>query len=114
MGNLFDKRTKLRFIYFTKMTTENIHKNDKKDVSNLKIGLDDQIGPISINKLQAFGVPMTNIKKLYDKGIYSVEALVRTPKKDLTAIKGLSEAKVDKILKEAKKLIPFGFQAAST
>merc|ERR1711870_205282 len=53
-------------------------------------------------------------KKLNEIGIYSIEALVRTPKKDLVSIKGLSEGKVDQILREATKMVHMGFQSATT
>jgi len=42
---------------------------------------------------------MIEIKKLQEAGLYSVEALTRAPRKELIAIKGFSEVKVDKILK---------------
>lgn len=50
--------------------------------------------------LQAHGVPAADIKKLLDGGIHTLEALAHAPKKELTAIKGLSEAKVEKLQKE--------------
>ena len=43
-----------------------------------------------------------DIKKLRDGGINTVEALAHAPKKELLSIKGISEAKVEKIQKEGK------------
>ena len=41
-----------------------------------------------------------DIKKLQEGGVNTVEALAHAPKKELLAIKGISEAKVEKIQKE--------------
>lgn len=38
------------------------------------------------------------MKKLEEAGYYTVEAVAFAPKKNLLAIKGISEAKADKIL----------------
>ena len=38
------------------------------------------------------------MKKLKDSGLRTVEAVAYTPRKDLLQIKGISEAKVDKIV----------------
>jgi len=52
--------------------------------------------------LQAHGVPAADIKKLMDGGIHTLEALAHAAKRELTAIKGLSEAKVEKLQKEGE------------
>lgn len=46
-------------------------------------------------------------------GLYTVEAVAYSTKKSLLAIKGISEAKADKILAAAAQLIPMGFTTAS-
>ena len=51
---------------------------------------------------QAQGVPQADIKKLMEGGIHTLEALAHAPKKELTNIKGLSEAKVEKLQKEGE------------
>ena len=43
---------------------------------------------------------MADIQKLQNAGIYTVDGLARTAKRELEGIKGLSAAKVDKLLKE--------------
>jgi DNA repair protein RAD51 len=48
-------------------------------------------------------VPQADIKKLIEGGIHTLEALAHAPKKELTNIKGLSEAKVEKLQKEGKQ-----------
>ncbi|KAK8706872.1 hypothetical protein V6N13_057946 [Hibiscus sabdariffa] len=50
---------------------------------------------------------------LKDAGLCTVEAVAYTPRKDLIQIKGISEAKVDKITEAASKLVPLGFTSAS-
>lgn len=57
-----------------------------------------------ISKLQDVGVNAGDIKKLKEAGCHTVESLVMRTKKSLCAIKGLSEAKVDKILEAAAKI----------
>jgi hypothetical protein len=53
-----------------------------------------------ITHWQELGVAAADIKKLRDGGINTVEALAHAPKKELLIIKGISEAKVEKIQKE--------------
>jgi DNA repair protein RAD51 len=71
------------------------------------------IGPLSIVKLEAYGVSSVDIKKLVEAGFHTVEAIAYTPKKHLLNVKGISEAKADKIILEASKLVPMGFTLAS-
>ena len=73
----------------------------------------EETGPILINKLEQHGISIADIKKLSDAGFYTVESLAYTPKKTLLAVKGISEAKVDKILNEVVKLVPMGFTTAT-
>ena len=59
------------------------------------------------------GIQPGDIKKLVEAGIHTIEAVLFKPKKDLVLVKGLSEAKVDKILEAAMRLCDQGFQTAS-
>ena len=54
-----------------------------------------------------------DVKKLREAGYHTVESITYAPKKMLLAIKGISEAKADKILAEGQKLIPTGFTTAT-
>ncbi|KAG6548992.1 hypothetical protein Mapa_009434 [Marchantia paleacea] len=72
-----------------------------------------QHGPFMVDQLQACGVAATDIKKLKEAGFCTVEAVAYSPKRDLLKIKGLSEAKVDKISEAASKLVPMGFTSAT-
>jgi DNA repair protein RAD51 len=62
----------------------------------------EQFGPLCVTKLEQNGITAGDIKKLQEAGLHTIEAVAYTPKKMLIAIKGLSDAKADKIL--VKKL----------
>ena len=86
-------------------------------------------GPLLVGKLQEAGIHPQDVKKLTDAGFHTVEAVAYTPKKNLIAIKGISEQKAEKILAEggccstpslfdahghvAQKIVPLGFQSAT-
>ncbi|XP_069360659.1 DNA repair protein RAD51 homolog 1 isoform X2 [Maniola hyperantus] len=73
----------------------------------------EDCGPQLINKLEGNGITSGDIKKLEEAGYHTVESVAYTPKKWLITIKGISEAKADKILAEASKLVPMGFTTAT-
>ncbi|XP_063939112.1 meiotic recombination protein DMC1 homolog isoform X4 [Daucus carota subsp. sativus] len=58
-----------------------------------------------IDKLTNHGINSGDVKKLQDAGIYTCNGLMMHTKKNLTGIKGLSEAKVDKICEAAEKIV---------
>lgn len=70
-------------------------------------------GPLLIQTLEQNGISATDVKKLEEKGYYTVESVAFASKKALLEIKGISEAKADKILTEASKLVPMGFTTAT-
>ena len=75
--------------------------------------MDDELGgPIPILKLEEHGISASDIKKLTDAGFHTIESVAFTPKKNLIHVKGLSEAKIDKILEACIKLVDMGFQTA--
>jgi len=49
---------------------------------------------------QEVGISSADTKKLRDSGYHTVEAVAFTPKKQLCTVKGISEAKAEKILAE--------------
>ncbi|KAF8034295.1 hypothetical protein BT93_C0554 [Corymbia citriodora subsp. variegata] len=63
----------------------------------------------TIDKLISQGINAGDVKKLQDAGIYACNVLRIKLRKDLTGVKGLSKAKVDKILEAAEKIVNFGF-----
>ncbi|CAH1365030.1 hypothetical protein MTP99_001342 [Tenebrio molitor] len=73
----------------------------------------DECGPQPVAKLEGNGITAGDIKKLEEAGFYTIESVAFTPKKCLSALKGLSEAKVEKILTEASKFVPMGFTTAT-
>lgn len=62
----------------------------------------EDYGPSSIKKLEGQGITSGDIKKLEEAGYYTVEAVAFAPKKSLAQIKGISEAKVEKIIVKLK------------
>ncbi|KAL1767267.1 meiotic recombination protein DMC1/LIM15-like isoform X1 [Sigmodon hispidus] len=65
-----------------------------------------------IDLLQKHGINMADIKKLKSVGICTVKGIQMTTRRALCNVKGLSEAKVDKIKEAANKLIEPGFLTA--
>jgi DNA repair protein RAD51 len=63
-----------------------------------------QQGPLTITKLQEAGIHPSDVKKLVDAGLHTVEAVAYASKKQLLTIKGISEQKADKILAEGPSL----------
>ena len=74
---------------------------------------EEMTGPMLIVALESHGVSAADIKKLKEAGYNTVESIVYAPKKNLLAIKGISEAKADKIMAEGQKLVPTGFTTAT-
>ena len=74
---------------------------------------EESTGPVLIERLESCGISAADVGKLKEAGIYTVEAVAYATKRTLIAIKGISEAKADKIQAEAAKLIPMGFTTAT-
>lgn len=68
---------------------------------------------IPVDELQNHGINVSDITKLKSAGIFSIQSVLSTTKRNLVKIKGLSEAKVDKIKESAGKIISIGFIPAS-
>jgi len=66
-------------------------------------------GPTPIKALEEKGINSGDIKKLEEAGFHTVEAVAFTPKKHLVIVKGLSEAKVEKIIDACQKIVNMGF-----
>ncbi|XP_065183788.1 meiotic recombination protein DMC1/LIM15 homolog [Sycon ciliatum] len=65
-----------------------------------------------IDILQNHGINVADIKKLKSAGICTIKGIQMTTRKRLCAIKGISEAKVDKIKEASLKLAESGFLTA--
>ena len=74
----------------------------------------DMDGPVMIDQLTEKGIAKGDVDKLKAAGLTTVESVAFTPKKTLILIKGLSEAKIDKIIEAAHQLVKMGFQTANT
>uniref|UniRef100_A0A673WQ31 DNA repair protein RAD51 homolog n=1 Tax=Salmo trutta TaxID=8032 RepID=A0A673WQ31_SALTR len=74
---------------------------------------EESFGPQPLSRLEQCGISASDLKKLEDAGFHTIEAVAYAPKKELLNIKGISEAKADKVLAEAAKLVPMGFTTAT-
>eukprot|EP01111_Echinosteliopsis_oligospora_P004501 TRINITY_DN1734_c0_g1_i1.p1 TRINITY_DN1734_c0_g1~~TRINITY_DN1734_c0_g1_i1.p1 ORF type:complete len:365 (+),score=113.24 TRINITY_DN1734_c0_g1_i1:32-1096(+) len=74
---------------------------------------EEEAGPMPIAKLEGGGITNQDIKKLMEAGLFTVEAVAYSTRKFLCTIKGISEAKADKFVEQASKLIPMGFTTAT-
>ncbi|KAM9917358.1 hypothetical protein OXX59_009390, partial [Metschnikowia pulcherrima] len=70
-------------------------------------------GPLLIEQLEGNGISAGDIKKLKSEGYHTVESVAYAPKKALLTVKGISEAKADRVSQEAARLVPMGFTTAS-
>lgn len=68
---------------------------------------------VPLEKLQVNGITSSDLKKLRETGIHTVEAVAYAPRKQLMEVKGISEAKADRLLNEAARLVPMGFVTAA-
>ena len=62
-------------------------------------------GPLLIEQLEGNGITTSDIKKLKAEGYHTIESIAYTPKRQLITVKGISEAKAEKISNEAAKLV---------
>uniref|UniRef100_A0A8C9RRY4 Meiotic recombination protein n=1 Tax=Scleropages formosus TaxID=113540 RepID=A0A8C9RRY4_SCLFO len=74
--------------------------------------VDDESFFQDIDLLQKHGINVADIKKLKAIGICTVKGIQMTTRRALCNVKGLSEAKVDKIKEAAGKLLSTGFLTA--
>ncbi len=74
---------------------------------------EELLGPKPVNVLEEHGISAVDVKKLMEAGFHTVESVAYTPKKTLLLVKGISEAKADKIIAEAAKIVPMGFTTAT-
>ncbi|GAA6034903.1 hypothetical protein JCM8097_009360 [Rhodosporidiobolus ruineniae] len=69
--------------------------------------------PQPVSALMAHGLSAKDCEKLAEAGYATIEAVAYTPKKVLCQVKGISEAKADKIIAQVTKMIPMGFTTAT-
>lgn len=68
---------------------------------------------MSIDELQNHGIGVADIQKLKLAGICTIRGIIMTTKKNLAKVKGMSEAKIDKIKEVASKIQECGFITAN-
>ena len=88
---------------------ENSEMHDHSQQQDQSIDFD---GPTPIAKLEQYGIAAADIKKLVEGGYNTVEAICYTPKKTLVQVKGISEAKLEKILQAAATEVRMEFMSA--
>ncbi|WVQ92432.1 hypothetical protein IAS59_006241 [Cryptococcus gattii] len=66
----------------------------------------------SVDELQQHGINALDIAKLKAAGIVTILGVAQTPRKNLMKIKGLSEAKVEKLKETCTKILPPLFSLA--
>ncbi|KAI9471955.1 MAG: DNA repair protein RAD51 [Benjaminiella poitrasii] len=75
-------------------------------------GDDEDAGFLKVSKFEEAGISTADIKKLKEGGFYTVESVAFSPRKVILAIKGISEAKADKLITAATKMVNLGFTTA--
>jgi len=73
----------------------------------------ERVGPLPLSQLEGGGITSADLKKLLEAGFNTVESIAFSTRKNLCAVKGISEAKAEKLSIEASKLIPLGFSTAT-
>ncbi|ABW98144.1 rad51 (nucleomorph) [Hemiselmis andersenii] len=64
---------------------------------------------LKISQLTEKGISPSDIKNLRNSGYHTIRSVAYTSKKKLIEIRGISEAKAEKLLNEAYKIVPMGF-----
>ena len=80
---------------------------------DVSLNTDEKTSYISIEELKSVGVTASDVAKLVEAGYNTVQSLAFAPRKELLEVKGFSDIKVDKIIKEAAKLVPMGFTSVT-
>ncbi|KAJ1921051.1 Meiotic recombination protein dmc1 [Mycoemilia scoparia] len=92
--------------------------NESRSINQPTVNQEDmadceEIDIICIEELTKEGINVSDIQKLKSAGIYTVRAVQMTTRRNMCKIKGLSEAKVEKIKEIANSLMGDGFITAS-
>ena len=66
-----------------------------------------------VERLEGPGIAPGDIKKLKEAGYHTIELVAYATKKDLATIKGISDAKVEKLHDAAFKMLQMGFTTAT-
>jgi DNA repair protein RAD51 len=66
-----------------------------------------------IQDLEQHGFHANDLKKLAEQGYCTVESIAFAPRKEIFAVKGIGEGKVEKLIAQAHKMVPMGFKPAT-
>lgn len=80
-----------------KQKSKDKKKEVEKEVQDLEEDI-EQANFIEIQKLQEHGINAADIAKLKTSGFCTITSIVMATKKELCNIKGINQAKIDKIL----------------
>ena len=67
----------------------------------------------SIYSLESAGIASSDIRRLIEGGFHTLDGLAQAPLKAILAVKGISDAKAEKIMQEVRKAVPMGFTTAA-
>nr|WCZ58603.1 DNA repair protein RAD51 homolog 1 [Andalucia godoyi] len=81
-------------------------------VEETTVEVEEATGPTPIEKLEEQGIAAADVKKLKEAGYFTVEAVAYVQKRNLLNVRGISEAKCDKIVDAAAKFVQMGFTSA--
>lgn len=93
------------------MPSQEAANNTTASITEVDDGSDGQ--PLSVDHLEGNGITKNDVQKLRLAGLCTIESVAYTSKKTLMTIKGISEAKADKLSMEAAKIVPLGFTTAT-
>ncbi|RWS29513.1 hypothetical protein B4U80_11086, partial [Leptotrombidium deliense] len=96
--------------------SEFVKNKRKRDPVELTLCTQDEEQEMCCNKLSELegnGITSGDVRRLQENGFYTIQAVAYAPKKALVAVKGISEAKAEKIQMEAMKRVPMGFTTAT-
>lgn len=66
-----------------------------------------------IDRLQDMGISAADISKLKQHGLHTVHSVMMRTRKELSAIKGITDAKIDKIQSASEKFMELGYVTAT-
>jgi DNA repair protein RAD51 len=73
----------------------------------------EALGFNPIDELETSGISAVDVRKLKESGFHTVQAVAYAPMKALLKVKGISEAKAEKIMEKAATLVPMNFVTGS-
>nr|XP_027201337.1 meiotic recombination protein DMC1 homolog [Dermatophagoides pteronyssinus] len=79
-------------------------KNEEEALAETEQGTEEQEVFVEIDKLQDLGINAADVAKLKQSGYMTTLSVIQSTRKELSSIKGFTEAKVEKIIECAQKI----------